>query len=486
MNDRQTERITASARTLGVYETLVSAAAVVVAYSGGADSSLLLEYLHELRKKGAVSPIIAVHVNHMLRGSEADADEEFCRAHCAAKNIPFYSARVDVPALMRERGLGAEECAREARYAVLDGVRGQIADDGDADGAIAAVRELARGRGDVLIATAHNADDNLETVIFNLARGSGASGLSGITPLRDDGVIRPLLGLSSAEIREMCKSCGIEYVYDRTNGDTAYTRNFIRREIVPRLREINPAAHTAALRAGIVLRDDEAYFRKKAAELLGKNADGCSAPRELLSAAETPVLERALVMLMANISPVAMGEGMISDACRMIKREGTGRLSLPDGVVLEVSKNTVSFERPVRTPEPFSFEVALPRDGECLRYSCPEAGFDLFLYKNDTVPEAELQNIYKLFIHTETDFDTIYGRVYVRSRCPGERILLGDTHRRIKKMLCDRGVPVSMRARIPAVCDDKGIFIVPYLPPRTTAKGATSRLHVLFCPYSEF
>ena len=489
MDERHLARLTACVRELDLLDELRSAAAVIVGYSGGADSSLLLEYLFEMSHDPEYPPVIAVHVNHMLRGDDADSDERFCRERCAAAGIPFCAALADVPAMMEQSGKGAEECARAARYTILNAVRSAVESgeipqgfDGDPD----VIRRIGERGGRVLIATAHNADDNLETVIFNLARGGGASGLSGIPPMRPDGVIRPILGVTSEEVRTMCRECGIDYVFDRTNADTAYTRNFIRREIIPSVRRLSPSVYSAALRAGAILREDEAYFRKAARQALGDAAGGTCAPRDTMAALETPILARALVILMANLTDTAMGEHHISEACRLIKRDGTGRLSMPDGVTLEVSKNSVSFCRPTRAVEPFSFDARLPDDGECLKYECPEAGFDLYFYKNGAAPPCDIQNIYKLFIHTETDFDTIYGRIYVRARQPGDRLQLGSTHRRVKKMLCDRGVPVSMRDRIPALCDGDGIFCVPYLPPRTTARGAENVLHVLYCVYTDF
>lgn len=488
MNERQRLHLTDSVRELGLLSALRDAAAVVVGYSGGADSSLLLDYLADMANLPEYPPVIAVHVNHMLRGDDADSDERFCRNHCEAAGIPFCSVRADVPAMMAQSGKGAEECARTARYKILDGVRRSIARGELPQGYSGAYDILSRvgeRAGKVLIATAHNADDNLETVIFNLARGGGASGLSGIPPMRDDGVIRPLLGLTSDEIRTMCRECGIEYVVDKTNADTAYTRNYIRNEIVPAMRGLSTAVHSAVLRAGVSLRADEAYFRDAARRALGDSAAGSCAPRGVLAAMETPILARALVILMSNVTDTAMGECHISEACRLITREGTGRLSLPDGVTLEVSKNLVSFGRTLRVTEPFSFEIILPHDGECVKYQCPEAGFDLYFYKNDAAPPADIQNIYKLFIHTETDFDTIYGRVYARQKLPGDRLQLGCTHRRVKKMLCDCGVPLSERDRIPVICDDGGAFCIPYLPPRTTAKGAANVLHILYCVYAD-
>ena len=115
MDERHLARLTASVRELDLLDELRSAAAVIVGYSGGADSSLLLEYLFEMSHDPEYPPVIAVHVNHMLRGEDADSDERFCCERCAAAGIPFCAALADVPAMMEQSGKGAEECARAAR-----------------------------------------------------------------------------------------------------------------------------------------------------------------------------------------------------------------------------------------------------------------------------------------------------------------------------------------------------------------------------------
>lgn len=480
MTDKIFHRIRKYGEDSGIAPLYSSAEGVIVGFSGGADSSLLLSYFLRLRETLPDFPrVMAVHVNHCLRGAESDSDEQFCRERCRSLGAELVVVRADVPAMMAETGLGTEECARNARYR--------------------AFRDAAAGLGGgVLIATAHNADDNLETVLFDLARGGGAAGLSGIPPVRgtDWGgtVIRPLLGLESGEIRELCAGEGIPYVTDSTNADEGYTRNFIRRSVAPLMRQVNPAVCQSALRCGVSLREDEEYFREAAAAAVGAYLPDCrtdlaEVPRDVLAALPMPVMARAVVLLGAAVTDVAMSAEQIRLCRRLIAEKGTGAVSLPDSVTLEVSKTLVTVSRAVRAPEPFSFTAELPAEGECLRYSCREAGFDLFFARDKALLPNVSENIYKLSIHTALRFDTIYGKVSVRQRMPGDTLQLGGHTRRLKKMICDRGIPESIRGRLPVICDGGGVLLVPGLPVRGDAyyneadPANGGALHVLYCLY---
>lgn len=501
MTDSAVHKIKKDGENLGISPLYLRAKCILAGFSGGADSSLLLSYFIRIREmQPDFPPVMAVHVNHMLRGAESDRDEDFCRKRCEELGVLLVIRRVDVPALMKECGLGAEECARNARYRIFDEITTQLEQGMIPDGVKGDISEIKAAilkEGSVLCATAHNADDNLETVLFNLTRGGGASGLSGIPPVRGDGIIRPLLGLGSEEIRELCRECGIPYVTDSTNADKAYTRNYIRQTVVPLLKNVNPSAADAVIRCGISLREDEAFFRDAAKDAVGEYlpkeegySDSIEIPREVLASLPLPVMSRAIVMLTAKVTPIAMGAEHIRLARRLVTDFGTGKLSLPDGVIFEVSKNIVSVSRYGREPEEFCIPLEMPvTDGECLKYACPEAGFDLYLSRRKSDLCPVFQNIYKLSINTTVRFDTIYGKMYARNRLPGDTLFLGGHRRKLKKMLCDKGIPEGRRQRLPVICDDDGIVLVPGLPVRgpsfVRAEDISSDnvLHVLYCLY---
>jgi len=215
---------------------------VLLALSGGADSRALLALLAEQAARDGFSLTLA-HVNHGIRGEAAIGDREFCRRLAEHYGLEIVLLDADVPTLAAERGKGMEETAREVRYEFFE--------------------RLMRERSIPLLATAHHADDNFETLLFRVCRGSGLRGLGGIAPCRRFGegyLVRPLLGMTKREIEVLCSDRGLEYVTDATNTDTAYARNRIRAELVPILESLFDEPQRRVLELTESLREDEAYL----------------------------------------------------------------------------------------------------------------------------------------------------------------------------------------------------------------------------------
>ena len=210
----------------------------LVAFSGGADSAALLHFLIHTAPK---SKIYAVHVNHQIRGNEADRDEEFCRKQCEQYGVQLLVRHYDVPVIAKKQGISIELAARNARKEAFYAVSQELA---------------TPGFGQPWFVTAHTADDSLETMIFNLARGTGLKGMRGIVPTPS----RPLIYVSRQEILDYCSAHGVEYIHDSTNDCTDYTRNYIRHNIVPHFRHLNPQVHTAVSRLSENLCHDEHYI----------------------------------------------------------------------------------------------------------------------------------------------------------------------------------------------------------------------------------
>jgi tRNA(Ile)-lysidine synthase len=194
----------------------------IVGVSGGADSVCLLTVLHRLSHRLGIR-LYAVHINHMIRGEEADGDENYVKELCSRYDIPFYSYHIDVTALAAESGLTVEEAGRMARYNCFRKTGEKL--------------DLAAYK----IAVAHNKNDVCETVILNLTRGTGMSGMKGIAAGRDN-IIRPLISVSRQDIEKYLEQEGIAYRTDSTNLSTDYTRNKIRHLILPELIKLNDRA----------------------------------------------------------------------------------------------------------------------------------------------------------------------------------------------------------------------------------------------------
>ena len=210
------------------FESIESkASGVVLGVSGGADSVALLSFFVRLRNSVAPKLLLkVVHVNHMIRGEEADSDQEFVEELCKRLNVPYKVYREDIPAMAKKLDMTEEEAGRNYRYKAF----------------IECALELEMEyKCKCRIAVAHNKDDLAETVLYNLIRGSSLLGLAGIKPVRDM-IIRPLLDTSRAELEEYLKELGQDYVTDSTNLETEYTRNKIRHLVMPELKKMNSAA----------------------------------------------------------------------------------------------------------------------------------------------------------------------------------------------------------------------------------------------------
>ncbi len=206
--------------TINKYSMISKGDKVIVAVSGGPDSMALLNALINLKEKLGCSLYVA-HVNHMIR-EVADSETEYVQEFCKSRGIECFVKKVDVISLANEKKIGTEEAGRNVRYEFFDEIFNKINAD--------------------KIAIAHNANDNAETVLMNVLRGSGISGLKGIEPIRDNKFIRPLIEIERADIEKYCEEKTLNPKFDESNKDNTYTRNKIRNVLIPFLKEeFNPS-----------------------------------------------------------------------------------------------------------------------------------------------------------------------------------------------------------------------------------------------------
>ncbi len=438
----------------GISELLKKNTSVVIAFSGGADSSVLLRFFYHLKEKHPCLSISCAHMNHMIRGEESDGDEELCKRACRELNIPLFVCRRDIPTIAKEQGLGLEECARNERYSFL--------------------YEVAREQGDALIATAHNADDNLETIIFNLVRGSGTKGLSGITPIRDGRLIRPLLSCTSQEIRDFARDQGIPFATDSTNSDTKYTRNGIRCEVIPKLKEINPRACEAALRLSRSALSDCDFIEEKAREVLSDGPLSAKRARELHPALLSRVIMEMFFKKASQRSNLS--EANIA-ACRaLIHSPEGGQVHLPHGISFFVDKDVVYMEKKAVEPSERANTSEL-----FLNVPAEFNGYTVLLTDDSGYINNIDKNIYNLSLHEALDYDRIYGKVFLRTRLSGDTFFHRGMNRKLKKLLCDRNVPRRQRDIMPLLCDSEGILAVPHigLRDKSSDNKGEGELHII-------
>ena len=419
---------------------------VAVGLSGGADSVALLHILSIYCSRCGIK-VYAFHVHHGIRGETADRDLKFCEKLCGDRKIEFGFVRLDVPSAAAKCGRGIEEVARDMRYDALEKFRAE--------------KNIDR------IAVAHHADDNLETLIFNLVRGSSSRGGCAIPPIRGK-IIRPLLSVTKNEILDYIKSCGLEYVTDETNYDESYTRNFIRAQIVPNLKRINPSVCDAAGRFTESLRIDCDYLDKLAMPYIGENS--CA----LLSSLDDAILYRVINKKFSAVSHGARLSKCHLDAIRsLIKNSAAGSsLNLPSGITVRIYDGNIRFASDSRSGNgencgfsPYIQELSLGEN------NIKQADGFIYLW-NKVGPEeekiiGEKQNIYKLAIHKSFAFDRIpSGGLKVRSRLEGDRIRFGNMTRKVKKLFCDGKIPCELRSVYPIITDGEGILWIPGFPAR--------------------
>lgn len=299
--------------TVRFYKMLQSGDNVVVALSGGSDSVTLLHCLKALEAELGIT-VCACHVNHNLRGEDSDNDQAYVQRLCEKTETPLRIYSVDVSGTVKKHQ-SIEERARELRYETF--------------------RRLSEELG-AKVATAHNACDNAETVLINLLRGTGLKGLCGIPPIRDY-LIRPLLGCSKEDILAYCRENRLEYVTDMTNFSTAYTRNKLRIELIPKLLEINPSFIETVRRMTRHLTSDSDFLENMAQEALegARVGDGVYAA-DKLKILPQPIFTRAVSMMFKEkgIEPTALRINGFAD----IILGGSGKINVEKNKFAVVKK----------------------------------------------------------------------------------------------------------------------------------------------------
>ena len=335
---------------------------VLAAVSGGMDSMCLLHFLHSWGRTQGVA-VTAAHFNHQLRGAESDRDEAFVRDWCEKHNVPFVCGRGDVERLAQERGFSPEEAAREARYAFL--------------------RETAAGRP---ILTAHHADDNAETMLLNLLRGTGLKGLAGI-PAERQGIVRPFLEIPRTELAAYADAEGVSWVEDSTNTQEDAARNVLRHRVLPVLRELNPRAVENMTRTAALLRRDEEALSRAAEELLERcrpSERGLRIAAADCLRAESAVRSRCVLELLTRVGGHRkdISAAHVEAVCGLLDGADRREVHLPYGIAARYDGRQLLIFRRAEIPEAVSaaagetvffggWQVRLSHEGGEVKLSVP-------------------------------------------------------------------------------------------------------------------
>ena len=383
------------------YDMVSPGERVICAVSGGADSVAMLFAFYLLKDKLGIA-LEAAHFNHHLRGEESDRDETFVREFCERYEIALHVGSGEV----KPGKKGLEAAARDARYEFLRSLNGKIA-------------------------TAHTADDNAETVLMHLIRGTGLKGLGGITPVHGK-VIRPMLNVTRKDVEAFLKEWCLSHIEDSSNESDAFLRNRVRHHVMPLLYGENPRIAENLSQMAQRLREDEI--------LLSRQADFETLPtveslKTMPSAQRSRCLERFLKesgVKEPEDCHIAMAEALV------FSQKPSARASFPGGVT--IARN---YGRLEALAEDAALEtVALHCPGEMelpgLRVSC--------------YPAEEIVNTPDCFTVRPV------GEIKIRSRQSGDAVRLSGGTKSLKKLFIDRKIPAVQRGRIPVLCDERGIL----------------------------
>ncbi len=392
---------------------------VVVGVSGGADSCALLLAMCRLKDEYSLN-ITAAHVNHGIRGDEAERDELFVKGFCQTLGVRLEIAHFDVPKKAEEMKLGIEECGRMLRYEFFTSI------DPDA-----------------LIATAHNLNDCCETLLFNITRGASTKGLASIPAVRGN-IIRPLINCTRAEIEVFCNENKINYVTDSTNEDASYTRNNIRINVIPRLKEINPSFEQAISRLVADVKLDNDYFNLIVDDVIAKSRCEIGYNCKVIADNHLAVIKRVVAKIIENETGNSPESKHISAVCDILSG---GRTQISGAAQVTSENGILSFGEKQLT-EPWSCDFA---EGEV---EIPDGVAEFEFINNSSSAK-------KQFVHKNVlDFDTVVGSLTLRSRREGDEIKIAGRNctKKLKKMFIEE--KIADKNSVCVLADDSGVVWV--------------------------
>ena len=427
--------------TINKHSLIKSGDKIVIGISGGPDSVCLLHILSRLKEKLDIE-LYAAHLNHQIRGIEAQKDAFYVSNLCDEMGITFFIKSINVPEYCEKNGLTIEEGARKLRYEMFDEIRINTKSN--------------------KIAIGHNLNDQAETILMRIMRGTGLQGLKGIDYIRDNIIIRPILDIDRRDIEEYCKQYKLNPRIDESNLENIYTRNKIRLDLIPYMKEnFNPNLTESIVRMGNSLRSDNDYIENEALnkfkEVSTLSYDGIRINinnyKNLHNSIKARVLRYAIKNLLGDTNFIEQKH--IDD---IIELEGDSKIdkmiNLPRGIFVYRKKDYILITNKEIVIEDIEFCYNVPSNG---LKKVNEIGL---------IVQTEVMSIekYKTSKSDKScqwfDFNKIKGGVIVRSRKPGDKIKLPGGSKKIKDLFIDLKIPKEHRCRIPIICDQEGILAV--------------------------
>ncbi len=393
------------------YDMLNYGDTVVVGVSGGADSMLLLEYLISVKDKYGLKIIVA-NVEHGIRGDESIRDTNFVKNYCHNNNIECRCLSIDAVNEAKLNSMSVEEYSRKKRYEFFNSI--------DCD----------------KIATAHNLSDDVETVLFRLARGTSIKGCCGIPAVRGK-IIRPLIECTSSEIRTYCRTNNIGFVIDSTNLNNDYSRNLIRNDIVNKFTKINSNFEDNFQRFIVSANEDNAFLEKYAKKEYGKCLVDNKLDIKRLTNNDISIIKRVIILYLSDYN-LSVDELHLNGIINLLDKKGKYQIKGDSFVIADCN-----YLRYAKFNENIDFSK--------ISVTKKVLSIDDYLIKS------------KLFANKfdfYCDCDKICNNIYVRSRLDGDTISPANRNctKTLKKLFNELKIDVESRDNVPILCDDKGII----------------------------
>lgn len=413
-------------KTIEKYNMLSSDDTVVIGLSGGADSVALLTVLCAVKNKYNLR-LHAAHINHMIRGDEAERDADYAKSIAEANGVEFHLLKCDVPALSKELGVSEEMAGRKARYEFFNSIAPNAK-----------------------IAVAHHKCDSAETTLINMMRGSSLNGLKGIVPINGN-VIRPLIDCDRAQIEKYLLEKNISFVTDSTNAENIYTRNTVRNVIIPSMEKINPNVISTIYENSRILADDEDFISSVCKEYENKCIifDDNRIVLNLKSDIHISV-KRRLIMRSCEILSGSR-QGISSDNIENVLTLPTGGTTSFNGIYAERSYDKFIFTKSVKTVPEFSYNITSP-----CTFTINEINKTFFF---EIMPKNKISVYENGVIYLDADK---LGTLAVRSRKDGDifsPLGLGG-RKKVKDFLIDLKIPRAERASLPILESDGKIAAI--------------------------
>ncbi len=414
------------------YNMISTGDKVLVGLSGGADSVMLLVALCNLRERVGFE-LSAAHVNHGIRGQEADEDQQFCAKICERYNVPFYTTAFDIPSIASTLKTSEENAGRIKRYEYFN--------------------SLCIGNGFNKIAIAHNMNDSVETTIINMIRGCSLNGLCGIKPVNKN-IIRPMYNIDRKEIEEYLFSNSIIYCTDKTNFSDKYTRNKVRNNLIKTMSEINPSVVKTIFSNTNTLRSDDEFMTLQAEKLkcVCKVANDVIIKKNIFDNQHISIKRRIIFLAFSKLLGNAQNiEGKHVDILLQKLNSGNS-YNMPMGVTATIAFDKIILSQSASSSHHFEYKI---NPGDCIKLN------ELTACKITFTKHAELKNTDALYI----DYDKIENDLILRSRRDGDRMvpygMVGS--KKLKTLFCELKIPVNERDSVPILCDgDTIVAVAPY------------------------